>query len=175
MAENVILIRSSWQTANIGDIAHTPGLLALLRRHLPEARLALWPGRLDRGVDGMLRRHFPDVEILGPQDPGAIDAAIDRADDARRAGGSGAWRFVRRIGRLRSGGCRPDRRTPARVGLRAGQRSPGNRRCLNGAEPTVAGPIRTAAADTRRAAGTPDTGLRIPPRSCRWHWAAGTP
>ncbi len=25
-----ILLRSSWQTVNIGDIAHTPGMLALL-------------------------------------------------------------------------------------------------------------------------------------------------
>ena len=89
MAEKAILIRSSWQTANIGDIAHTPGLLALLRRHLPEARLALWPGRLDRGVDGMLRRHFPEVEILDPQDPAAIDASIDRADLMLHGSGPG--------------------------------------------------------------------------------------
>ena len=25
-----ILLRSSWQTVNIGDIAHTPGVLAIL-------------------------------------------------------------------------------------------------------------------------------------------------
>jgi hypothetical protein len=29
-----ILLRSSWQTVNIGDIAHTPGMLALLEPHL---------------------------------------------------------------------------------------------------------------------------------------------
>ncbi len=28
-----ILLRSSWQTVNIGDIAHTPGVLALLEKH----------------------------------------------------------------------------------------------------------------------------------------------
>ncbi len=31
-----ILLRSSWQTVNIGDIAHTPGVLSILRQHLPE-------------------------------------------------------------------------------------------------------------------------------------------
>ncbi|WP_410964488.1 hypothetical protein, partial [Salmonella sp. SAL4447] len=31
-----ILLRSSWQTVNIGDIAHTPGMLALLEKHWPK-------------------------------------------------------------------------------------------------------------------------------------------
>ncbi|MCA9059583.1 MAG: polysaccharide pyruvyl transferase family protein, partial [Planctomycetaceae bacterium] len=46
-----ILLRSSWQTVNIGDIAHTPGVLSLLRRHLPEAEITLWPSNIDNGVD----------------------------------------------------------------------------------------------------------------------------
>ena len=37
-----ILLRSSWQCVNIGDIAHTPGVLALLEKHLPEAEVILW-------------------------------------------------------------------------------------------------------------------------------------
>ncbi len=36
-----ILLRSSWQTVNIGDIAHTPGVLSILRKHLPEAARAV--------------------------------------------------------------------------------------------------------------------------------------
>ena len=36
-----ILLRSSWQTVNVGDIAHTPGVLALLERHLPAAEVTL--------------------------------------------------------------------------------------------------------------------------------------
>ena len=32
-----ILLRSSWQIVNIGDIAHTPGVLALIEKYLPEA------------------------------------------------------------------------------------------------------------------------------------------
>jgi hypothetical protein len=29
-----ILLRSSWQIVNIGDIAHTPGVLALIEKHI---------------------------------------------------------------------------------------------------------------------------------------------
>ena len=32
-----VLLRSSWQVVNIGDIAHTPGVLALLEKHMPGA------------------------------------------------------------------------------------------------------------------------------------------
>jgi hypothetical protein len=59
-----IVLRSSWQTVNIGDIGHTPGVLALLERHLPEAEVRLWPGNVDNGVDAMLRRRFPKVPIV---------------------------------------------------------------------------------------------------------------
>src|SRR5688572_33162525 len=58
-----ILLRSSWQTVNIGDIAHTPGMLALLEKHLPHARVTLWPNALSRGVDELLRRRFPGLRI----------------------------------------------------------------------------------------------------------------
>jgi Polysaccharide pyruvyl transferase len=59
-----ILLRSSWQTVNIGDIAHTPGVLALLERHLPEAEVRLWPSHVGNGVEEMLRARFPKVEIV---------------------------------------------------------------------------------------------------------------
>ncbi|MEZ5299985.1 MAG: hypothetical protein R3F11_04860 [Verrucomicrobiales bacterium] len=36
-----VLLRSPWQTVNIGDIGHTPGVLALLEKHLPEAEVRL--------------------------------------------------------------------------------------------------------------------------------------
>lgn len=58
-----LLVRSAWQTVNIGDIAHTPGLLALIEKHLPDAEVTLWPGRLDRGVDALLQRRFPKLRI----------------------------------------------------------------------------------------------------------------
>lgn len=58
-----ILLRSSWQTVNIGDIAHTPGMLALLERHLPQARVTLWPGSVENGVEQLLRARFPGLTI----------------------------------------------------------------------------------------------------------------
>lgn len=58
-----ILLRSSWQTVNIGDIGHTPGMLALLRTYLPETQVTLWPTSVDRGVDKMLLAEFPKLRI----------------------------------------------------------------------------------------------------------------
>ena len=39
-----ILLRNAWQTVNIGDIGHTPGMLKLLEQYLPDAEVRLWPG-----------------------------------------------------------------------------------------------------------------------------------
>jgi polysaccharide pyruvyl transferase WcaK-like protein len=58
-----ILLRSSWQTVNIGDIAHTPGMLALLEKHRPDAEITLWPSSVDRGVEEILRSRFPKLRI----------------------------------------------------------------------------------------------------------------
>jgi polysaccharide pyruvyl transferase WcaK-like protein len=63
-----ILLRSSWQTVNIGDIAHTPGLLALLERHLPDVEVRLWPSRVDNGVDTILVARFPKLRIVTGRD-----------------------------------------------------------------------------------------------------------
>lgn len=63
-----ILLRSSWQTVNIGDIAHTPGMLALLEKHLPHAEVTLWPSLVDRGVDKLLRDRFPKLKIALTRD-----------------------------------------------------------------------------------------------------------
>ena len=45
-----ILLRSSWQTVNIGDIAHTPGVLRLLNKHIPEADMARAEAALRRSL-----------------------------------------------------------------------------------------------------------------------------
>jgi hypothetical protein len=58
-----ILLRSSWQTVNIGDIGHTPGILRLLGEHLPEAEVTLWPGNIGNGVEAMLRCNFPALRF----------------------------------------------------------------------------------------------------------------
>ncbi len=59
-----ILLRSSWQTVNIGDIAHTPGVLAILEKHFPEAEVRLWPSNVGNGVEEILLTRFPKVQIV---------------------------------------------------------------------------------------------------------------
>ncbi|HVJ82417.1 MAG TPA: polysaccharide pyruvyl transferase family protein, partial [Planctomycetia bacterium] len=58
-----ILLRSSWQTVNIGDIAHTPGMLALLEKHRPQDSVTLWPNALSPDVDQLLTTRFPKLKI----------------------------------------------------------------------------------------------------------------
>lgn len=62
-----IVLRSSWQTVNIGDIGHTPGVLALLEKYIPEAELYLWPMNVGGGVEAMLRKRFPRVTLTTDQ------------------------------------------------------------------------------------------------------------
>src|SRR5204862_5887969 len=50
-------------TVNIGDIAHTPGMLRLIEEELPNAEVTLWPNPLSREVEAMLRRRFPKLRI----------------------------------------------------------------------------------------------------------------
>lgn len=71
-----ILLRSSWQTVNIGDIAHTPGVLHLLEQHIPDAEVRLWPSSVDNGVEEMLRRRFPKLSIV----KGAADIELAFAE-----------------------------------------------------------------------------------------------
>ena len=60
-----ILLRSSWQVVNIGDIAHTPGVLALIERYIPEAEVVLWAsGDLSAEVAAMEHKRFPKLKIV---------------------------------------------------------------------------------------------------------------
>lgn len=60
-----ILLRSSWQVVNIGDIAHTPGVLALIEKYLPEAEVVLWAsGDLSGEVAAMEHQRFPKLKIV---------------------------------------------------------------------------------------------------------------
>ncbi|RRA98130.1 polysaccharide pyruvyl transferase family protein [Larkinella rosea] len=68
LATKPILLRSSWQTANIGDIGHTPGVLTLLEKYLPGVEVRLWPVNVGDGVEAMLRKRFPKVPILQSPD-----------------------------------------------------------------------------------------------------------
>ena len=73
-----ILLRSSWQTVNIGDIGHTPGMLAILEKHLPEMEVRLWPSKVDNGVKEMLLARFPKLVIVQGAD--ALKAAFEECD-----------------------------------------------------------------------------------------------
>lgn len=83
-----ILLRSGWQVENIGDIAHTPGVLALLEKHLPEAEVTFWPYYhvLPPEEVAMLSRRFPRLRIVqGKLDatgepPAEVAAVMDAAD-----------------------------------------------------------------------------------------------
>lgn len=72
-----VVLRSSWQTVNIGDIGHTPGVLALLEKHLPEAEIRLWPSKVDNGVAEMLAARFPKVKIINGE---AVKQAFEECD-----------------------------------------------------------------------------------------------
>lgn len=58
-----ILLRSSWQSVNIGDIGHTPGALSLLWKYFPEAEITLWPGELGHGARELLTKGYPRLKI----------------------------------------------------------------------------------------------------------------
>ena len=76
-----ILLRSGWQTVNIGDIAHTPGALSLIQQYMPDAYVMLWASRgLERGAGDLLGRTYPDVEIVDAKNEAALTDAFDRAD-----------------------------------------------------------------------------------------------
>jgi polysaccharide pyruvyl transferase WcaK-like protein len=60
-----ILLRSSWQVVNIGDIAHTPGVLALLEKHIPDTEVILWAsGDFSPEVAAMEQKRFPKLRIV---------------------------------------------------------------------------------------------------------------
>lgn len=59
-----VLVISGWQDVNIGDIAHTPGLLYLLKEKLPGSEIVLWKRSRSKRVEDLLKRNFPTVEIV---------------------------------------------------------------------------------------------------------------
>ena len=123
-----ILLRSSWQTVNIGDIAHTPGMLALLEKHLPEAAITLWPSSVDNGVGEMLQRRFPKLRILVP---GKVDVAQAYADHDFLLHGSGPSLVAERdLGRWRQLGPKPY----GVLGITQGKPIPATIDILNGAQ-----------------------------------------
>ncbi|MBN8216481.1 MAG: polysaccharide pyruvyl transferase family protein [Spirochaetes bacterium] len=58
-----LLLRSSWQNVNIGDVAHTPGVLALLEKAIPGLEVTLWPNPLEPEVKAMIVKRFPRLHL----------------------------------------------------------------------------------------------------------------
>lgn len=79
-AKKQLVLRSSWQTVNIGDIGHTPGVLHLLEKHLPEVEVRLWATDVGNGVREMLSRRFPQLEIFTSTDKEAVARAKQECD-----------------------------------------------------------------------------------------------
>jgi hypothetical protein len=60
-----ILLVSGWQDVNIGDIAHTPGLLHVLETFLPESKIILWKkSGYNKSVAEIYSGNFPKVRVL---------------------------------------------------------------------------------------------------------------
>lgn len=60
----VILLRTGWQLINIGDVCFTPAMLGMLDKSLPEAEVIVWPAQWSDGVERMVRRRWPDVQVV---------------------------------------------------------------------------------------------------------------
>jgi len=79
-AKRKILVRSGWQSVNIGDIGHTFGLLKILKERLPEVEIVLWNKSYDRGVEELLIQYFPEIpRIKCP--PDQMNADLQKAFD----------------------------------------------------------------------------------------------
>lgn len=76
--KKVVILRSSWQTVNIGDIGHTPGVLTILEKYLPDAEIRLWPSSIGNGVKEILEQRFPKVKIVNT--PELIKQAFAEGD-----------------------------------------------------------------------------------------------
>lgn len=78
-----VLLRSSWATVNIGDVAHTPGALRVLEG-LPETvDVTLWPARLQERERRLITDSFPRVRI--------VDGELDRDGRPTTAALGDAW------------------------------------------------------------------------------------
>ncbi len=72
---------------NIGDIAHTPGMLALLERHRPTDRVTLWPSGVSDEVVRILTTRFPRLQIARTR--AEQDAALAACDFFLHGSGPG--------------------------------------------------------------------------------------
>jgi hypothetical protein len=78
-----ILLRSSWQSVNIGAVGHTPGALDLIAKYFPEAEVTLWPGRLDLGSRELLTGNYSRLKIA--------EGSLDKQNRPSRPALAKAW------------------------------------------------------------------------------------
>lgn len=91
-ARKTVLLSCGWAVRNIGDIGHTPGTLRFLEQHLPNTHFILWASNTNEEVDEMLKRRFPNLEIVKGalrEKNGPVQKAIDRCDFFLRGPGMG--------------------------------------------------------------------------------------
>lgn len=84
-----ILLRSGWQVENIGDIAHTPAMIALIEKYIPNAVVTFWPwySYLPDNEVKMLQHRFPTMKLVrglldanGKASTKELETAIATAD-----------------------------------------------------------------------------------------------
>ena len=88
MKKFTILLRSAWQVINIGDIAHTPGVLTLIETHMPEAEVILWASHdFTQEVLDMIKKRFPKLETVkgcigedGKASNQELERALEKSD-----------------------------------------------------------------------------------------------
>ncbi len=59
-----ILLCTGIQYANIGDVGHVTGILTLLERFLPEARIILWTAIDVKEYNDLIRKYWPRVRVV---------------------------------------------------------------------------------------------------------------
>jgi polysaccharide pyruvyl transferase WcaK-like protein len=77
-----ILVVSGWQDVNIGDIAHTPGLLHILETFIPDASVILWKRSEGKEVKDLLNKNFPKVKVIYGSVDGEGNVASQDVKDA---------------------------------------------------------------------------------------------
>lgn len=85
-----ILIVSGWQNLNVGDIAHTPGVLNALQKEFPNAKFTVWIWQNDstrQSVANFIHKYYPEVRTVWGDvnadftvDCPEVNQAMDEAD-----------------------------------------------------------------------------------------------
>lgn len=88
-----VLVCSSWQSINMGDVAHTPGLIEMFNKYLPEVEVRVWVSNVENGAEEMLQKHFPTVQIIKRSDSLALKRAFIECSFLLH--GSGPWLVVK--------------------------------------------------------------------------------